>query len=99
MLFTETLKPQFSSSYYTKKALEKRGKLFEQIGIHLFRKLLVLIGWGKMNKKANPVQNNIQALTYLEYRTKQSELAHLIIFFIALGFTVYVAMILTFQAA
>ena len=46
-----------------------------------------------MNKKANPVQNNIQALTHLEYRTKQSKLAHLIIFFIALGFTVYVEVI------
>jgi len=58
-----------------------------------------LIGWEKMNKKANPVQNNIQGLTHLEYRTKQSELAHRIIFFIVLGFTVYVEMILTFQAA
>ena len=97
MLFTETLKPKFSSSYYAEKTWEKRGKLYEKLGIHLFRKLLVLLGWEKMNKKANPVQNSIQALTHLEYRTKQSELAHLIIFFIVLGFTLYVALTFTFQ--
>ena len=44
-----------------------------------------------MNKKANPVEKNLQALVHLEYRTKQSELGHVIIFFIVLAFTIYVA--------
>ncbi|MES2811296.1 MAG: hypothetical protein V4670_02395 [Bacteroidota bacterium] len=90
--FTETLKANFTSGYYKEKVWEHKGKIYENLGINLFRKLLVLVGWEKLNKKANPVKNNLDALTHLEYRTKQSELGHLIIFFIVLGFTVYVAM-------
>ena len=89
--FTETLKSEFKSDYYREKTWEKKGKIYENFGINLFRKLLVLIGWEKMNKKANPVENNLQALTHLEYRTKQSELGHIIVFFIVLAFTIYVA--------
>lgn len=89
--FTETLKPEFKSEYYLEKNWEKKGKVYEAFGINLFRKVLVLIGWEKMNKKANPVEKNLQALVHLEYRTKQSELGHIIIFFIVLAFTIYVA--------
>ncbi len=91
-IFTETLKTNFTSDYYKEKVWEYKGKVYEKLGINLFRKLLVLVGWEKLNKKANPVKNNLDALTHLEYRTKQSELGHIIIFFIVLGFTVYVAM-------
>ena len=90
-MFTETLKPGFTSDYYKEKAWERKGKLYEKLGVNTFRKLLVLVGWEKLNKKANPVQKNLNALTHLEYRTKQSELGHVIIFFIILGFTAYVA--------
>ncbi len=92
--FTETLKSEFKSDYYREKTWEKKGKIYESLGINLFRKLLVLIGWEKLNKKANPVQKNLQALIHLEYRTKQSELGHIIIFFIVLAFTIYVAITL-----
>lgn len=76
---------------------ENNGKLYETFGINLFRKLLVLIGWEKLNKKANPVKNDLESLLHLEYRTKQSELGHLIVFFIVLGFTIYVALKFTFR--
>lgn len=89
--FTETLKSEFKSAYYLEKAWEKKGKIYEAFGINLFRKLLVIIGWEKLNKKANPVEKNLQALIHLEYRTKQSELGHVIIFFIVLAFIIYVA--------
>lgn len=89
--FTETLKSEFKSDYYLEKSWEKKGKIYEAFGINWFRKLLVIIGWEKLNKKANPVEKNIQALIHLEYRTKQSELGHIIIFFIVLAFTIYVA--------
>ena len=95
LLFTETLKPTFVSKYYQEKDCERRGKIYENLGINSFRKLLVIVGWEKLNKKANPVKNNIKALALLEYRTKQSELGHLIIFLIVLGFTIYVAIIFT----
>ena len=91
LMFTETLKSKFNSSYYKIKDWENGGKIYENFGVNLFRKLLVLVGWEKLNKKSNPVKNDLEALTHLEYRTKQSELGHLIIFFIVFGFTIYVA--------
>lgn len=99
MLFTETLKPSLNADYYKEKVWEKRGKIYEQLGIHLFRKLLVIIGWEKLNKKANPVQKNIDALIHLEQQTKKSEYAHIIIFFIVTGFTIYVAIQYSFLEA
>jgi hypothetical protein len=89
--FTEPLKSEFKSAYYLEKSWEKKGKIYETFGINWFRKLLVLISWEKLNKNANPVEKNLQALEHLEYRTKQSELGHIIIFFIVLAFTIYVA--------
>ena len=96
LMFTETLKSNFVSNYYKQKDWEHRGEIYEKIGINIFRKLLVLVGWEKLNKKTNPVKSNLEALTHLEYRTKQSELGHVIIFFIVLGFTLYVAVKFTF---
>ncbi|GGF16413.1 hypothetical protein GCM10011518_27290 [Flavobacterium limi] len=96
LTFTETLKSKFNSGYYKTKDWENKGKLYEKFGINLFRKLLVLVGWEKLNKKANPVKNDLESLLHLEYRTKQSELGHLIVFFIVLGFKIYVALRFTF---
>jgi hypothetical protein len=50
-----------------------------------------MLGWEKLNKKDNPVARNLKALNHLEYRTRQSEFGHLIIFFIVLGFNIFVA--------
>ncbi len=90
LMFTETLKSEHLSEYYLEKKWEQRGKIYKKIGINFYRKLLVLVGWEKLNKKANPVNGNMGTLLNLEYKTKQSELGHLIIFFIVLGFTIYV---------
>ncbi len=89
-VFTEKLKSKNTSNYFNQKVWENNGKIYKLLGINVFRKLLVWIGWEKLNKKANPVNGNMEALTNLEYNTKQSELAHLIVFFIVLGFTIYV---------
>ena len=89
--FTETLKSQLTSSYYNEKEWEQRGKIYKHVGINFFRKLLVWIGWEKLNKKANPIEKNTQTLMNLHYQTKKSELGHVIIFFIVLGFNVFVA--------
>ncbi len=96
LMFTETLKSKFDSGYYKTKDWENKGKIYENFGINIFRKLLVLVGWEKLNKKSNPVKNDFEALVFLEYRTKQSEFGHLIIFFIVLGFNIYVALKFTF---
>jgi hypothetical protein len=91
LFFTETLNGQLTSRYYNEKPWEQGGKIYQSIGINLFRKLLVWIGWEKLNKKSNPVQKDTKALIHLHYRTKQSELGHVIILIIVLGFNVFVA--------
>ena len=91
LTFTETLKSPLSSPYYNEKAWERRGKIYESFGINFYRKLLVWTGWEKLNKKSNPIEKNIKALTHLHYQTKKSELGHIIIFFIVLGFNIFVA--------
>ncbi|MCC8408800.1 hypothetical protein LJ707_07655 [Mucilaginibacter sp. UR6-1] len=91
LAFTETLKSELNSSYYDEKNWERGGKIYEQFGVNFFRKLLVWIGWEKLNKKNNPVAKDTAALVNLHYQTKKSELGHVIILFIVLGFNVYVA--------
>jgi len=90
-IFTETLKSEFTSPYYNDKKWERNGKFYESLGINLFRKLLVWIGWEKLNKKPSPIENRSNSLIQLQYRTKQSELGHIIIMVIVLGFTIFVA--------
>lgn len=89
--FTQTLKSPLSGPYYHEKAWERSGKIYEYLGINFFRKVLVWVGWEKLNKKSNPIGKNPQTLQQLHYNTKQSELGHLIIFIIVLGFNVFVA--------
>ena len=89
--FTEALKSPLTSSYYHEKSWERRGQIYESLGINFYRKLLVWIGWEKLNKKSNPIEKNTQALLHLQYRTKQSELGHIIILLIVLGFNIFVA--------
>ena len=91
LTFTETLKGQLTSSYYNEKGWERKGKIYEYVGIGFFRKILVWIGWEKLNKKSAPVEKNTEALMNLNYQTKKSELGHLIILIIVLGFNVFVA--------
>ena len=97
--FTETLKAPLQNNYFRERTWEKKGKTYERLGINIFRKLLVLLGWEKLNKKDNPVAKNLEALSHLEYRTRQSEFGHLIILFIVLGFNIYVAIQFGFTAS
>ena len=89
--FTETLKNGLNSSYYEEKHWERKGKVYENLGINVFRKILVWIGWEKLNKKTNPVKKDIAALQHLHFQTKKSELGHLIILVIVFGFNLFVA--------
>ncbi|MBO2543206.1 hypothetical protein J0871_02135 [Salegentibacter sp. BDJ18] len=93
----QILKPILSSTYFNAKEWENEGKTYKWFGIHGFRKILVWIGWEKLNKASNPVKRNLDALKYLEYNTRQSEFGHLIIFFIVLAFTIVVIIYYGFQ--
>jgi len=90
--FTDALKSQLASPYYDEKTWEKRGKVYENLGVNLFRKLLVLVGWEKVIRKTFPIEKNTKSLEKLYYQTKKSELDHLIILIIVLGFNVFVAL-------
>lgn len=90
--FTDVLKSELTSSYYHRKEWEQQGKIYEHLGINIFRKLLVWIGWEKVIRKSFPIESNTSALTKLYYQTKKSELDHLIILFIVLGFNIFTAL-------
>lgn len=98
-LFTETLKSPLQANYFREKNWERKGITYERLGINIFRKLLVMVGWEKLNKKDNPVAKNLKALNHLENRTRQSEFGHVIIFFIVLGFNIFVAVQYGFLAS
>lgn len=87
----DTCKPGLNAPYYETKAWEKNGAFYKRFGVNLFRKLLVLVGWEKLHKAVSPVKKDLQALKLLEHNTRRSELGHLVIFFIVLGFTFFVA--------
>lgn len=92
VFFTEALKSPFSAPYFEEKPWENKGKVYDVVGVNYFRKLLVLIGWEKLIRAAYPINKDKEALTKLYRQTKKSELDHLIIFFIVLGFNVFVAL-------
>lgn len=90
--FVEVVNSPMTSAYYNEKEWERKGKIYEFIGINYFRKLLVLIGWEKVIRKSNPIEKNTAALMNLHHQTKKSELGHLIIWYVVLCFTVFVAL-------
>lgn len=91
LTFTETLKSPLNAPYFNEKVWEYKGKIYESLGINFYRKLLVWVGWEKLNKKSNPIEKNTKALMHLHYQTKQSELGHIVILLIVLGFNIFVA--------
>ncbi|MBV7530510.1 hypothetical protein [Chitinophaga sp. sic0106] len=92
-LLTDAIgKVPLNSPYYDQKSWERGGKIYERLGVNIFRKFLVVIGWEKVIRKANPLGKNTASLEHLYYQTKVSELGHTIIFFVVLGFNIYVAL-------
>jgi hypothetical protein len=69
-MFTETLESKHLSEYCLEKKWENRGKIHEKFAINFYIKLLVLVIWEELNKKANPVKGNRETLINLEYKTK-----------------------------
>jgi hypothetical protein len=91
LAFTEAQKSQLTSSYYHEKEWERKGEIYKRLGVNIFRKILVWTTWEKLNKKSNPIEKSTKALMNLHHQTKKSELGHLIVLFIVLGFNVFVA--------
>ncbi|MBD3629660.1 hypothetical protein [Cyclobacterium sp.] len=91
LAYTETLQPALQSDYFETKKWEKGGTVYRWLGVNGFRKLLVWIGWEKLNKTSRPVKKDRAALEQLEYKTRQSEFGHAIIFIVVLVFGTAVA--------
>ncbi len=91
LAFVEALDSKLDSPYFNEQGWERKGKVYDILGINLFRKVLVWVGWEKLNKKANPVAKTATALSHLHQQTKKSELGHLIILAIVFGFNIFVA--------
>ena len=90
VIFTDALKSPLNFSYFDERKWERKGKIYDTLGVNLFRELLVWTGWEKVIRKAYPVEKNTKALTNLYYQTKKSELDHTIILLIVLGFNIFV---------
>src|SRR3546814_6008225 len=97
LYITQTFKLRLASTYYNSKKWEAEGKIYRWFGVHGFRKILVWVGWEKLNKASNPVKQNLDALKHLEYSTRQSEFGHLVIFFIVLAITLFVGLYYGFR--
>ncbi|WP_439880132.1 hypothetical protein ACSX1A_13285 [Pontibacter sp. MBLB2868] len=94
---TQTFKPRLASTYYSSKKWEADGKIYKWFGVNGFRKVLVWVGWEKLNKASSPVKKCLNALKHLEYNTRQSEFGHLIIFFIVLALALFVGLYYGFK--
>ena len=98
MSIVETLLiPDLKSSYFNSHPIEAEGKIYKYLGVHYFRKLLVLIGWEKSRKKETPIRKSLILLEYYEYRTRASEFGHGIIAIIITLVTLYVAIVYSFK--
>ena|SRR5690606_35550109 len=87
---TQTFKPRLLSHYYDSKKWERKGAIYKCFGVNAFRKIMVWIGWEKLNKASNPVKKNLDVIKQWEFRTRKSEFYHGIIFFIVLIFNLFV---------
>ena len=100
MSIVETLLiPELKSSYFDSHPIEDEGRVYKYLGVHFFRKLLVLSGWERSRKKETPIKRSLIVLEYYEYRTRTSEFGHGIIAIIIAFITVYVCMAYSFREA
>lgn len=87
----EAAKPSLASSYFDPKPFEQNGRIYGHLGVHLFRRALVWVGWEKISRKARPIRRDLEFLAAYERATRASEFNHLLIGAVVLGFCVYVA--------
>lgn len=84
------IKPALASSYFDAFPFEKQGRLYELLGVNVYRWLLKACGWEMVTRKANPVKRTMVALRQYERATRVSETGHTLIALIVMSVTVYV---------
>ncbi|WP_415837346.1 hypothetical protein [Pontibacter korlensis] len=70
---------KLDSDYFELKPFEKEGRIYKYLGVHVYRKLLIWIGWERISRKKNPIKNNLLLLKVCEHNTRESEKGHTII--------------------
>ncbi|OKL38487.1 glycosyl-4,4'-diaponeurosporenoate acyltransferase CrtO family protein [Pontibacter flavimaris] len=85
---TSQINLELDSDYFEPKPFERNGSIYKYLGVHAYRKLLVWIGWERINKKKNPVKHSLLSLKESEYNTRASELGHTIIALIVFAVTI-----------
>ncbi|MGH4121009.1 hypothetical protein [Clostridium sp.] len=96
-IFQTLLIPELTSSFFNSHRIEKEGKIYKHLGVHFFRKFLVLSGWEKSRIKETPIRKSIILLEYYEYRTRASEFGHAIIAIIIIFISIYVCIAYSFK--
>lgn len=77
--------------YFDTRTFERDGLIYTNFGVNFYRKLLVWVGWEKLNKKNNEITSKRSSLQQAIYRSKSSETGHTIIFLIVTLVTILVA--------
>ncbi|WP_205502622.1 glycosyl-4,4'-diaponeurosporenoate acyltransferase CrtO family protein [Rufibacter psychrotolerans] len=71
--------PKLNSRYFNSYRFEQEGRIYEYLGVHFYRKLLVWTGWEKVSRKANPIRKDLASLTTADRNSRTSEAGHLVI--------------------
>ena len=82
---------KYKSSWFDTRNFEKGGAVYKYLGVHLYRKLLVVIGWEKISRKESKITNSRDALSLVEAKSRSSEAGHAVIFIIVGVITIFVA--------
>ena len=79
-----------SSRYYAIKAFEQSGKTYEQLGIRIFKKIVLQGPRAKLNQKRTlSMAESCGALTNMESKMQNSETYHVIAFILIAIATIY----------
>jgi len=75
------LKLDYKNDCFDLKSFEKEGKVYTYFGVNIFRWFLKIIGWNKISDKSNgTINKSLERLQKREMHTRESELAHTILF-------------------
>lgn len=85
------INPKLNVTYFDVKGFEKGGEIYKYVGVHIYRKLLVWVGWEKIRRLANPIKNDAALLKACEHQTRISELGHTLIAIVVFITTIYLS--------
>jgi cytochrome b561 len=82
--------PSFPSSYYEIKPFEQSGRVYEQLGVSLFKKIVRRSPFTVFSPTLRfPPQKTTPALRNLENEMRKAETSHMAIFFMILVLVIY----------